>query len=315
MTNFDEDLKNKLDSLHKLVSQKNKAYGDSIASSEKIFSLLYPNGIKVSQYKDILLVIRILDKISRIANDKEAFGENAFEDIVGYAIRGCMNGEKDKDVDPRDVLPEQEYCEHDGGKQGHPPPFCEPDGLRMCSNGGCGYSAAHNSGYCVFHKEGPSNPLPLELEEETYDPAYYKRMREICECSHLRATHQYNLNEKGADCSGECKACSCPYFCETVPSTSYADPSVTKRPVDSKVTYIDLGPPPAYKYTFGDDRVCTCTHTYVRHFDTYEAMAPVGCKYCECDRYHEPVPGKAYPIPKKVPTKQPVSRKKNNKGK
>jgi hypothetical protein len=94
---FDDDLKAKLESLYKLVSEKNKAYGDSITSSEKIFTILYPKGIKVEQYKDILLVIRILDKISRIANDKEAFGEDAFEDIVGYAIRGCMKGKGDSD--------------------------------------------------------------------------------------------------------------------------------------------------------------------------------------------------------------------------
>lgn len=37
-----------------------------------------------------------------------------------------------------------------------------------------------------------------------------------------------------------------------------------------------------YNPNFGDDRKCTCGHPYYRHFDTYEEMAPVGCKYCEC---------------------------------
>jgi len=33
---------------------------------------------------------------------------------------------------------------------------------------------------------------------------------------------------------------------------------------------------------YGDGRVCKCGHDYYRHFDTYEDMEPVGCKYCEC---------------------------------
>ena len=35
-----------------------------------------------------------------------------------------------------------------------------------------------------------------------------------------------------------------------------------------------------YDPTFGDDVECECGHAYYRHFDTYEDMAPVGCKYC-----------------------------------
>jgi len=35
-----------------------------------------------------------------------------------------------------------------------------------------------------------------------------------------------------------------------------------------------------YDKDFGDDRDCKCGHPYYRHFDTYEDMAPVGCKYC-----------------------------------
>lgn len=28
-----------------------------------------------------------------------------------------------------------------------------------------------------------------------------------------------------------------------------------------------------------------CAHPYHRHFDSYEDMAPVGCKYCSCHRF------------------------------
>jgi hypothetical protein len=31
--------------------------------------------------------------------------------------------------------------------------------------------------------------------------------------------------------------------------------------------------------------LCTCGHTYERHFDTYENMAPIGCKYCPCGEF------------------------------
>ena len=90
MKNFDTKLKKKLKKLRKLVSEKNAAYGDSIESSEKIFKLYYPKGIKPSQYADILLIVRILDKLSRIATAKDAFNEEPFSDIVGYGIRGCI---------------------------------------------------------------------------------------------------------------------------------------------------------------------------------------------------------------------------------
>lgn len=37
-----------------------------------------------------------------------------------------------------------------------------------------------------------------------------------------------------------------------------------------------------YNPKYGDDRMCICRHPYYRHFDTYDEMEPVGCKYCEC---------------------------------
>lgn len=43
----------------------------------------------------------------------------------------------------------------------------------------------------------------------------------------------------------------------------------------------------AYNPNFGDDRVCRCGHTYERHFDSYEDMASVGCKYCRCNNFRE----------------------------
>lgn len=42
-----------------------------------------------------------------------------------------------------------------------------------------------------------------------------------------------------------------------------------------------------YNPNYGDERICVCGHSYVRHFDTYEYMDPIGCKYCGCDKFVE----------------------------
>jgi len=42
-----------------------------------------------------------------------------------------------------------------------------------------------------------------------------------------------------------------------------------------------------YNPKYGDNRVCECGHTYYRHFDSYEDMLDVGCKYCPCDTFKE----------------------------
>lgn len=39
---------------------------------------------------------------------------------------------------------------------------------------------------------------------------------------------------------------------------------------------------------FGNDRECSCGHTYYRHFDTHDNMEPVGCKYCKCMEFTLP---------------------------
>ena len=37
-----------------------------------------------------------------------------------------------------------------------------------------------------------------------------------------------------------------------------------------------------YNPAYGDDKECICGHPYYRHFDSYEDMRAVGCKYCGC---------------------------------
>tara|TARA_R100001244_G_C5129916_1_gene125522 strand:- start:339 stop:647 length:309 start_codon:yes stop_codon:yes gene_type:complete len=70
----------------KLVEDKQKAYGDSFGRSGRCLLEMFPNGIKIDQYGDLLTIARILDKLFRIANDPDAFDENPYQDIVGYAL-------------------------------------------------------------------------------------------------------------------------------------------------------------------------------------------------------------------------------------
>ena len=70
-----------------LVTEKNKAYGNSSESSVEFFKLLYPNGVPVEQYQNVLLFARMFDKLKRIANNQEGFqGEDAKQDLLGYAL-------------------------------------------------------------------------------------------------------------------------------------------------------------------------------------------------------------------------------------
>ena len=77
----------------KLVHDKQLAYGDSFGRSGECLRQMFPEGIKPSQYDDLLTIARILDKLFRLANDPSAFDENPYQDIVGYALLG-MNRHK-----------------------------------------------------------------------------------------------------------------------------------------------------------------------------------------------------------------------------
>jgi hypothetical protein len=69
-----------------IVSAKNKAYGDSFGVTPYILRILYPDGISKDQYDDVLTIVRVLDKLKRIATSKNAFDENPWMDIAGYAL-------------------------------------------------------------------------------------------------------------------------------------------------------------------------------------------------------------------------------------
>ena len=78
----------------KLVQEKNEAYGNSFSECHKILSVLYPDGIKPEQFTDALAIIRVIDKLFRIATNKDALGESPWQDIAGYGILGVVNSKK-----------------------------------------------------------------------------------------------------------------------------------------------------------------------------------------------------------------------------
>lgn len=80
--------------LGKLVGEKNKAYGDSFHRAGEFLRILYPDGIKPEQYTDVLCIVRIFDKLKRIATDKDALGESPYRDIGGYALLGLEHSER-----------------------------------------------------------------------------------------------------------------------------------------------------------------------------------------------------------------------------
>ena len=85
------------DSIAEMLEQKEAAYGNAYDKSEEYLKLLYPGGIKPCHYRHLLFQVRIFDKLMRIANNKEAFGEEPYKDIAGYGTKGYQRELKEKD--------------------------------------------------------------------------------------------------------------------------------------------------------------------------------------------------------------------------
>lgn len=81
----------------KLVELKDKAYGNAFDLAGDFLKLLYPNGVAPEQYPDMLCLVRIFDKMKRIATNKGAFSENPYQDLVGYALLGLRRHTNEKD--------------------------------------------------------------------------------------------------------------------------------------------------------------------------------------------------------------------------
>ena len=76
-----------------LVENKQIQYGDAHGKSGDILNILYPNGILKHQMGDALTIVRIIDKLFRIANNRFKDMESPWEDILGYCLL-AINKEK-----------------------------------------------------------------------------------------------------------------------------------------------------------------------------------------------------------------------------
>ena len=79
-----------------VVTEKNAAYGDSFDKSGDFLAMLYPQGITPDKVHDALTLVRMFDKMMRIATAKDAFGEDPFSDIGGYAILAVARRKREK---------------------------------------------------------------------------------------------------------------------------------------------------------------------------------------------------------------------------
>jgi hypothetical protein len=90
--------------ISQLVEEKQDAYGNAFERTAEILSILYPNGIGVEQLQDAALLVRVLDKICRIAHDNETMGESPWRDICGYSLLALQRTEAGLDAEPKKQL-------------------------------------------------------------------------------------------------------------------------------------------------------------------------------------------------------------------
>lgn len=75
-----------------MVAQKQLHYGNSVERTGQLLAALYPTGIPVDAYPQALLLVRMLDKMCRLAHGEG--GEtrlDAWRDLMGYALIGLDN--------------------------------------------------------------------------------------------------------------------------------------------------------------------------------------------------------------------------------
>ena len=182
-------------SVGELVQEKNKAYGDSFAKSQEIVKILFPDGVKPEQYRDMLAITRVIDKLFRIATKKDAFGESPWRDICGYAILGIANDEAGEE----DIIDDDEAREErltaailqsvrERREEGHGNPYANIDRDVRLS-----YAVDEEETNAEGHKENKDNELVSFDEWNSYVSSESKsnnrsnsrsRSKDISEKSH-----------------------------------------------------------------------------------------------------------------------------------
>lgn len=97
--------------LGRLVSEKQMAYGDSYGKSGEVLKQLFPLGIPLESYTDALAIVRIVDKLFRIATDPTWGDESPWKDIAGYALLRYADTEACKETIPDDYFNSRDYHE------------------------------------------------------------------------------------------------------------------------------------------------------------------------------------------------------------
>ena len=73
-------------SVANLVEDKQQQYGDAFGKSEQILKVLYPNGVHPDDYRNLLTITRIVDKLFRLATNNGNDKEDPWRDICGYSL-------------------------------------------------------------------------------------------------------------------------------------------------------------------------------------------------------------------------------------
>lgn len=72
---------------------KNRKYGDAARKVTDLLYTLYPEGIRPDQYPNALLLIRLLDKVVRLASytpeRQNEDDESPWVDVAGYGLLGA----------------------------------------------------------------------------------------------------------------------------------------------------------------------------------------------------------------------------------
>jgi hypothetical protein len=72
-----------------MVDEKQTAYGDSFGKAGDVLRILFPDGVSPDSYDDMLGVVRVIDKLFRIATARDALREDPWEDLAGYGLLGA----------------------------------------------------------------------------------------------------------------------------------------------------------------------------------------------------------------------------------
>ena len=100
-----------------LVESKNKAYGSAFDKCGDFLRVLYPEGIKPEQYKDMLCIVRVFDKLMRIATSYEGTEEkkvDAYSDLMGYGLLGLRASLEEKETQNLRVSIPKGFSEENG---------------------------------------------------------------------------------------------------------------------------------------------------------------------------------------------------------